>query len=59
MSDKMPCRITDDPYYDYSDWLEGEGVFKQHEEEDPDDAYERWVSEQLDKEEEKENDNRN
>ena len=23
MNDRMPCRITDDPYYDYSDWEEG------------------------------------
>ena len=35
MNSRMPCRITDDPYYDYSDWEEGEGVYKQPREEDP------------------------
>ena len=33
---RMPCRNTDDPYSDYSDWLDGEGVFAPVTEGDPD-----------------------
>ena len=33
---RMPCRNTDDPYSDYSDWLDGEGVFAPVAEGDPD-----------------------
>lgn len=33
---RMPCRATDDPYSDYSDWLDGKGVFAAVTEEDPD-----------------------
>lgn len=33
--DKMPCRITDDPYHDYSDYIEGKGVYAPY----PDDDY--------------------
>lgn len=36
---RMPCRITDDPSYDYSHFEEGTGPYKQHEEEDCFDAY--------------------
>lgn len=36
---RMPCRISDDPYSDYSDFIEQEGVYKQYIEADPD--YER------------------
>ena len=25
---REPCSITDDPYNDYSDYIEGEGVYK-------------------------------
>ena len=25
---REPCSITDDPYNDYSDYVEGEGVYK-------------------------------
>ena len=25
----MPCRVSDDPYYDYSDYIEKEGVYKE------------------------------
>lgn len=38
MNDRMPCRITDDPYYDYSEL----------EEENSDDAYDRQRQEELD-----------
>ena len=24
---RMPCRVTDDPYYDYSDYVEQKGVY--------------------------------
>lgn len=33
---RMPCRITDDAYSDYSDWLDGKGVFAAATEGDPD-----------------------
>lgn len=33
---RMPCRNTDDPYSDYSDWSEGKGVFAPVDEGDPD-----------------------
>ncbi len=36
---RMPCRISDDPYSDYSDFIEQKGVYKQYIEADPD--YER------------------
>tara|TARA_R110000744_G_scaffold263179_1_gene377603 strand:- start:69 stop:236 length:168 start_codon:yes stop_codon:yes gene_type:complete len=48
MINRMPCRITDDPYYDYSDWEEGKRVYKQPREIDPDDAYDRHIQEKLD-----------
>lgn len=43
MNDRMPCRITDDPYYDdpYYDYNELE-------EENSDDAYDRQRQEELD-----------
>ena len=34
MSNRMPCRITDDPYYDYSDYIEGEGVYEHYRDDD-------------------------
>jgi len=52
MNNRMPCRITDNPFYDYSDWEEGEGVYKQPREEDPDEAYDRQRQEKLDDERE-------
>ena len=24
---RMPCRVSDDPFYDYSDYIEGQGVY--------------------------------
>ena len=35
---RMPCSITDDPYYDYSDYIEQEGIYKSPVEPNPDDA---------------------
>ena len=40
--------ITKNPYYDYSDWEEGEGVYKQPREENPDDAYDNQRQKELD-----------
>ena len=38
------CRVSQDPYYDYSDYVEEEGVYSQQQEEDPDDQAEReWL----------------
>lgn len=31
---RMPCSITDDPYNDYSDYIEGTGVYSTKEEND-------------------------
>lgn len=33
---RMPCGITDDPYNDYSDYIEDKGVYSQPTEEDDD-----------------------
>lgn len=33
MDNRMLCGISDDPYADYSDYIEGEGVYKPHQEE--------------------------
>ena len=43
---REPCRISDDPYYDYSDYEEGRGVYSTYREEDPDEAYDRWKEQQ-------------
>lgn len=37
---KMPCRISDDSYSDYSDWFDGTGVYER-DEPDPD-SYDDW-----------------
>ena len=48
---KQPCRITDDPYYDYSDYIEGEGVYSHVDEDDRSDAaYDEYIQDKLDKE---------
>lgn len=47
---KEPCRITDDPYYDYSDYIEGTGVYSHRDDDDEDEAYERYRQEEIDKE---------
>ena len=36
---RMPCRISDDPTYDYSHYEEGTGPYAQREEEDCFDAF--------------------
>jgi hypothetical protein len=33
MDNRMLCSISDDPYSDYSDYIEGEGVYKPYKEE--------------------------
>ena len=40
---REPCRVRDDPYYDYSDYVDGTGVYasKPDSAEDPDDAGDR------------------
>jgi len=41
---RMPCSITDDPYNDYSDYIEQKGVYKtpnEQEEDHEDDQTER------------------
>lgn len=43
---RMPCSITDDPYNDYSDYIEQKGVYKPYQEPDEDYEYERWREEQ-------------
>jgi len=37
---KMPCSVTDDPSFDYSDYVEGEGVYAPIKEEHDDPAEE-------------------
>lgn len=32
MTGRMPCRVSDDPYYNYSDYIEQEGVYAPYEE---------------------------
>jgi len=43
---REPCRIDDDPSYDYSDYCEGKGVYAPMREEDPDAEYDAWKSDQ-------------
>ena len=47
MIGREPCSITDDPYNDYSDYIEGEGVYESHEE-DEDAAYEEERQREID-----------
>ena len=44
---REPCSITDDPYNDYSDYVEGEGVYKSNDE-DEDRAYEEGRQKEID-----------
>lgn len=37
-----PCRIDDDPSYDYSDYCEGKGYYEPYKEADPNAAYDEW-----------------
>lgn len=39
---REPCRVSDDPYYDYSDYIEQRGVYSTRKEDDSDDAYNEW-----------------
>ena len=39
---REPCRISDDPSYDYSDYVEGKGYYAPYDEGDPDAAYDEW-----------------
>ena len=47
MIGREPCSITDDPYNDYSDYVEGEGVYKSNDE-DEDRAYEEEHQKEID-----------
>jgi hypothetical protein len=47
MIGREPCSITDDPYNDYSDYVEGEGVYKSNDE-DEDRAYEEERQKEID-----------
>lgn len=47
---REPCRISDDPSYDYSDYVEGKGYYKEKVEPNPDDAYDAWREENTRKE---------
>lgn len=40
---REPCRVSDDPSYDYSDYIENEGVYAQPLQENPDDAYDTYI----------------
>lgn len=44
---REPCSISDDPYNDYSDYIEGEGVYS-YDEEDEDQAYEKERQREID-----------
>ena len=44
---REPCRISDDPYYDYSDYVEQRGVYSTREEDDSDAEYEEWRANQT------------
>ena len=45
---RMPCSITDDPYNDYSDYIEQKGVYKPYVEPDEDAAYEEQRQKKID-----------
>ena len=49
MIGREPCSITDDPYNDYSDYVEGEGVYKSnYDPEAEDKEYEEERQRQID-----------
>ena len=51
MTGREPCSITDDPCNDYSDYIEGEGVYKSnYDPEAEDKEYEEERQRQLDEE---------
>lgn len=39
---REPCRIDDDPSYDYSDYCEGKGFYEPVRERDADAEYDEW-----------------
>ena len=41
MTGRMSCRVSDDPYYDYSDYIEQEGVYAPYKEDtaEPEDIH--------------------
>ena len=43
----MLCRITDDPSYDYSDYCEGKGYYKDDYRTEPEDDPENWEDAHL------------
>jgi len=44
---REPCRIDDDPSYDYSDYVEQRGVYSSCQEDDSDAKYDEWRSTQT------------
>ena len=49
MIGREPCSLTDDPYNDYSDYVEGEGVYKSnYDPEAEDKEYEEERQRQID-----------
>ena len=44
---REPCSITDDPYHNYSDYVEERGVYESHYE-DEDAAYEEQRQQEID-----------
>lgn len=44
---REPCRVSDDPYYDYSDYIEQKGVYAPRSESDPDAEYDEWRATQT------------
>lgn len=44
---REPCRISDDPYYDYSDYVEERGVYSRTQEDDSDAEYDEWRATQT------------
>jgi len=57
MYEKMPCHISDGP--DFDDWLEDQDDFDQVEPDDFNEYYRRYRDELLDKEDERERQERN
>ena len=46
---REPCSITDDPYNDYSDYVEGEGVYKSNYDPEAEDTeYEKERQKEID-----------
>ena len=44
---RMPCSISDDPYNDYSDFIENEGVYRTKPQPSPDDERDAMLDKQF------------